>query len=255
MGPVESSVSCDDPPAVRAECQAEDGIVAIAGIDQAELFLTGGRIQDDQVQGVARADPAAVGTESHVPEAAGDVPTGEDLLASSYVTDDQVPFLGRLVENERPRHGGDPRAVRAERHAVERLSGLAKGAKLEVTLAPRVIPLPAPEVLGAAVEQLQGSGDVVVQTLAVRQVDPADVVLAPEFLRLSLGDLGLPASPALVPERLLLVLPRDHRVLLCSGPEHGHAGEPAHEHAPQRGQQAGDRLVPARPATEAFHLR
>ena len=46
---------------------------------------------------------------------------GEDLSASDHVADDQVPFQGWLVGLERPRHRGDPRAVGAERHAVDRL--------------------------------------------------------------------------------------------------------------------------------------
>src|SRR5262245_9872399 len=70
----------DDPPAIRAEGQAEDGRVATAGIiAQAELFLAGGCVPDDHVRGVARGDPAAVGTEDDAPEAAGDVAMGEDL--------------------------------------------------------------------------------------------------------------------------------------------------------------------------------
>ena len=101
-GPVESPVSGDDPPAVRAECQAEDGRIATAGIGQAELFLAGGCVQDDQVRGVARGDPAAVGTEGDAPEAAGDVGMGEDLLAGRHVPNDQVPFQGRLVEVNAP---------------------------------------------------------------------------------------------------------------------------------------------------------
>src|SRR5438046_206059 len=84
------------------------------------------------------AERAAVATEGHASEAAVDVSLGEDLLAGRHVADDQVPLLGRLVENVRPRHGGDSRAVGAERHAVERLPGLAKGSQIEVTLAPGV---------------------------------------------------------------------------------------------------------------------
>ena len=136
-------------------------------------------------------------TEGDAPEAAGDVAMGEDLLAGRHVPYDQVPFLGRLVVRERPRHGGDPRAVGAERHAVERLPGLAKGAEIEVTLAPSVIPLPAPEILGAAVEELQGSGDVVAEALAECEVDAADVVLPPQLFgpsirieRVVFGDLA-----------------------------------------------------------------
>ena len=68
--------------------------------------------------------------------------------------------------------------------------GSAEGAEVEVALAPGVIPLPAPEVLGAAVEQLQGPGDVVAQALAQGEVDPVDVVPPPQFLR-PLVRLGL----------------------------------------------------------------
>ena len=136
---------------------------------------------DDQVRGVARGDPAAVGAEGHAPEAAGDVSMGEDLLASATSRTTRSPFRAGSSRLERPRHGGDPRAVGAERHAVERLPGLAKGAQIEVTLAPGVIPLPAPEILGAAVEQLQGPGDVVAEALAECEVDAADVVLPPQL--------------------------------------------------------------------------
>ena len=59
--------------------------------------------------------------------------------------------------------------------------GFVEGAKVEVALAPGVIPLPAPEVLGAAGEQLQGPGDVVVAgTRCSARLTPADVVLPPQ---------------------------------------------------------------------------
>jgi hypothetical protein len=92
FGRPELPVPRDDPSAVRAIRQAEERQVAVTAVGQAGPLRAGVRVPDDHVGGVARGDPAAVGTEGHAPEAAGDVAIGEDLLTSRHVADDQISF-------------------------------------------------------------------------------------------------------------------------------------------------------------------
>src|SRR5262249_1455256 len=106
--------------------------------------------------------------------------------------------------------------------AVERMPGLGESAQIEVTLTPGVLPLPAPEIRGAAVEQLPGSTDIVAEALAECEVDAADVVMAPQLLGPQLG----------------------------ADPEQGGCGEAANKDQRQGANQAGDRFVPPCPAPE-----
>src|SRR6185312_2047379 len=100
------------------------------------------------------------------------------------------------------------------RHApdVQAVARSGPAPQLGMTQAKGIRPFPAPEVARAAVEQLVGQCDVVVEVFAVRQVDAADGVAAAERLgalggldRLDVGAESLLLRPLALPLGPLLL--------------------------------------------------
>ena len=113
-------------------------------------------------------------------------------------------------------------------------------------------PLPAAEVGRVALQQLVGQGDVVVEVLAIGQVDPADRIAAAERLGLlgGLVRLGDGQHALLFRQLPLLFGP----VLLAADQD-----DPGGQRGDGREQQGGgaghDRLVPAAPAGQPRRCR
>ena len=180
-----AAASRDNPPAVGGEGQAVD-YVGSGGF--VEAFPAGGGIQQDEVRAMARGQPSTVRAVCDGVDTSRDPAMGEGFRAGGHVAHHQI---ARLPALEGTGAGRNPTAVRAEGHREDDRGRLAESLQVQMTLAAHVGPFPAAEVRRAALEQLEGAGDIVVQALAIGEVDPTDVVLPPQGLRFIGGDLRL----------------------------------------------------------------
>ena len=130
-----------------------------------------------------RGERAAVGREGHGLERAGQVAERRRRVRTGLDRADEQ-LGGRASAHLAPGAGagGQQLAVGRECHGpdVAALARAREGPQLGVSQPVGVVPLPGAEVGRAAVQQLVGQGDVVVEVLAIGQVDPADRVATPQ---------------------------------------------------------------------------